>query len=141
MKRRKCKRRRRRPNRPLNQLQISPLRLKKKISACGKRVTGCTLLRHGKIAFTNKLEEGITVVKSDGSLDFKIDLKPFAPFDITYIPNTNNIAVTFDNSKDIKIVDVNAREVLKTYCLDSPCAGISYLEQNIILCSKKKGNT
>ncbi|CAG2210092.1 unnamed protein product [Mytilus edulis] len=84
-------------------------------------------------------KRGITVVKSDGSLDFKIDLKPFAPFDITNIPNTNTIAVTSNSSNDIKIVDVNARGVLKTYCLDSPCAGITCKENSFILCSRENG--
>ncbi|XP_071126771.1 uncharacterized protein [Mytilus edulis] len=115
------------------------LKIEKKISACGYGVTGCTLLPHGKIAFANEKERNITVVKSDGSLDFKIGLYPYIPFDITYIPNTNTIAATSSNSNDIKIVDVNTKKVLKTYSLDSPCAGISYSEQKIILCSTKKG--
>ncbi|CAG2210096.1 unnamed protein product [Mytilus edulis] len=115
------------------------LKIEKKISACGGGVTGCTLLPHGTIAFANEKKRNIIVVKYDGSLDFHIDLNPYAPFDITYIPNTNAITVTSKSSKDIKIVDINARGVLKTYCLDSPCAGISYSENKIILCSLEKG--
>ncbi|CAC5423036.1 unnamed protein product [Mytilus coruscus] len=115
------------------------LKVQKKITACGNGVTGCTQLSHGSIAFANEKERNITVVKSDGSLDFKIDLKPYRPLDITYIPNTNTIVVTSRSSNDIKIVDVNARGVLKTYCLGAPCAGIAYTEKRIILCSTNKG--
>ncbi|CAG2210093.1 unnamed protein product [Mytilus edulis] len=75
-----------------------------------------------KLHFANEKERNITVVKSDGSLDFKINLYPYKPFDITYIPNTNTIAATSSNSNDIKIVDVNTKGVLKTYSLDSTCA-------------------
>ncbi|XP_052077166.1 uncharacterized protein LOC127715168 [Mytilus californianus] len=115
------------------------LKVQKKITACGSGSTGCTQLSHGNIAFANEKERNITVVKSDGSLDFKIDLKPYRPLDITYIPYTNTIVVTSRSSNDIKIVDVNARGVLKTYCLDAPCAGIAYTEKRIILCSTNEG--
>ncbi|CAC5423037.1 unnamed protein product [Mytilus coruscus] len=115
------------------------LKVQKKITACGKGVTGCTLLPHGKMAFANEMERNVKIVKSEGSLDFNIDLKPYTPFDITYIPSTNTIAVTSSSSNDIKVVDVNTKRVLKTYCLDSPCAGISYSEKRLILCSTEKG--
>ncbi|XP_071126772.1 uncharacterized protein [Mytilus edulis] len=115
------------------------LKIEKKISTCGDGLTGCTLLPHGKIALANENERNIKVVKFDGSLDFKIDLYPYIPVDITYIPNTNTIAATSSKSNDIKIVNVNTKKVLKTYSLDSSCAGISYSEQKIILCSTEKG--
>lgn len=117
------------------------LKIEKKISACGKGVTGCTLLPHGTIAFADEKERNITVVKSDGSPDFKTDLYPYKPFDITYIPNINTIAVSSSRSKDIKIVDMNTKRVLKTYCINSPCAVISYSEKRLILCSTEKGNS
>ncbi|CAG2210100.1 unnamed protein product [Mytilus edulis] len=99
-------------------------------------VTGCTLLPHGKIAFANEMESSIIVVKADGLLDFKIDLKPFAPVDITYISKTNTIAVTARRSIDIKFVDVKTKRVLKTYSLDSPCSGITYTDERLMLCNK-----
>ncbi|XP_063416239.1 uncharacterized protein LOC134697882 [Mytilus trossulus] len=112
------------------------LKFEKKISSCEAGVTGCTLLPHGKIAFANEMESSIDVVKADGLLDFKIDLKPFAPFDITYISKTNTIAVTSTGSNDIKIVDVKSKKVLKTYNLDSSCTGITYTEERLMLCNK-----
>ncbi|CAG2217154.1 unnamed protein product [Mytilus edulis] len=115
------------------------LKIEKKISACGGGVTGCTLLPHGKIAFANEQERNITVVKSDGSLDFKIDLHPYIPFDITFISNINTIAVTSSTSKYIKIVDMNIKKVLKTYDINSTCRGISYSEERLILCTTEKG--
>ncbi|CAG2239854.1 unnamed protein product [Mytilus edulis] len=76
-----------------------------------------------------KVEEFMRSLKEDR-------FKPFAPFDITYISNTNIIAVTSRGSNDIKIVDVKTKRVLKTYSLDSPCAGITYTEERLMLCNK-----
>lgn len=83
------------------------LEFQKKITACGDGVTGCTLLPHGKIAFANEKEMSIGVIKPDASLDFKIKLKSFIPFDITC--NSDTIVVNSTRVNEIKIFDINTK--------------------------------
>ncbi|VDI72923.1 Hypothetical predicted protein [Mytilus galloprovincialis] len=115
------------------------LKIEKKISACGDGVTGCTLLPHGKIAFANEQERNITVVKSDGSLDFKIDLFPYIPFDITYISKYQYHCCPSNASNNILKSLIELKKVLKTYDIDRPVAGISYSEKRLFY-APKKGN-
>lgn len=113
------------------------LEFQKKITACGDGVTGCTLLPHGKIAFANEKEISIGVIKSDASLDFKIKLKPFIPFDITYYSDT--IVVTTVRSYSIKMVDINTKYELKSFLLDVHCTYIMHTDNRLVSCTTKKG--
>lgn len=88
-------------------------------------------------AVVNEIGNSIIVVKPDGSCDFKIELQPYFPFDITYIPDDNTIAVTSNDCNDIKIVDVYTRKVLKTFSVFSLCAGITYSNGKLMFCSMK----
>lgn len=71
-------------NEHIRSIKDISLKLRKKIESCEAGVTGCTFLPRGKMVFVNEEQRSITVVNSDGSLDCKIDFKPYVPHDITY---------------------------------------------------------
>ncbi|CAC5423041.1 unnamed protein product [Mytilus coruscus] len=91
------------------------------------------------MVFVNEKQRAIIVVNSDGSLDRKIDFKPYVPHDITYIPKDNTIAITSISSHYIKIIDEDKLRVLKILCVGSNCAGIAYTNGRLIVCGLEKG--
>ncbi|CAC5423051.1 unnamed protein product [Mytilus coruscus] len=115
------------------------LKFQKTITACGGGLTGCSHLPRGKIAFANEIERSIRVVKSDGSLDFKIDFEPYIPFDVTYITDNNTIAVTSKNSHTVELINLHTKQMLKELRVGSPCLGIAYTKGILVVRTRGKG--
>ncbi|VDI14920.1 Hypothetical predicted protein [Mytilus galloprovincialis] len=91
------------------------------------------------MVFVNEEQRSITVVNSNGSLDRKIDFKPYVPHDITYIPKDNTIAITSSSSHYVKIIDGDTLRVIKILCVGSNCAGIAFTNGKLIVCNLEKG--
>lgn len=134
----------------ISEIELSKLSLfhiPKGISEC--MIKGCDVFEDGRIVFADFSfnNKRLVVLNADYSLNKEI---PFdeRPIDVTIV-ESNTVAVTLFEMKDIHIVDVRSSKIIRTIALNKKCYGIYFtggklnvcLEQNVMKTIDLSGNT
>ncbi|XP_063411173.1 uncharacterized protein LOC134694108 [Mytilus trossulus] len=110
--------------------------LQKKITTDGMAVRGCYLSREGGFLFTDHAFHSLYVIKSDGTLEYKMSVNYSNGFDITFVDD-NNVAVTSGDSPmqaGIDIINIENRSKLKFINLPGPSYGITRDHDSLFVC-------
>ncbi|XP_063411174.1 uncharacterized protein LOC134694109 [Mytilus trossulus] len=123
-------------------VQDVKLVLKKQIITNGRVVRGCCMSRNGDVLFTDhSLNKSLYVLKSDGTLKYKMSVDPSNGFDITCVDD-KNVAVTSGYSKDktgIDIINIENRNKIKFINLPGCSYGITHDHDSLFVCVEKRG--
>ncbi|CAG2185338.1 unnamed protein product [Mytilus edulis] len=108
-----------------------------KFDCDSKKLTGCSILPDGRMAFTEYGEKRLSVRKADGSPDFQIPLKENTAFDISLVKDST-VAVScgfHSNDKScIQIIDLNSREIIKILNSTNRPYGIVCVDELLVFC-------
>ncbi|XP_076088149.1 uncharacterized protein LOC143058530 [Mytilus galloprovincialis] len=113
----------------------------KKIITNGAVVRGCCMSREGDFLFTDHALQSLYVIKSDGTLEYKISVDPSFGFDITFVDD-NNVAITSGvstNKTGIDIITIENRSTLKFINLPGPSYGITRDHDSLFVCVEGQG--
>ncbi|CAC5422136.1 unnamed protein product [Mytilus coruscus] len=103
-----------------------------------KKVTGCTFLPDGRMAFTDYDGKLLLIKKVDGNLDFEIQLKGINSFDVTVV-DAATVAVSVGGSNQyaercIHVIDINSRQCIKIIDIESWSYGVVCVDENLVFC-------
>ncbi|CAC5357682.1 unnamed protein product [Mytilus coruscus] len=109
------------PTRIIDRLTVT---LQKRITTEVSNVRGCSILPDGRMVFSSFSEQKVSVLKSDGSIDFEIN-NIGGTFDVVFIGN-DCIAVTSSSfSNEINIIDIRKNKLRKTITVHSNNDGVA----------------
>ncbi|XP_071160946.1 uncharacterized protein [Mytilus edulis] len=119
-----------------NNINNVRLKLKKKIEVKQKGVlmwlSGCSILPNGNVLIANSLGKCVVMEYSEDGKHIRDIQCSHRPFDLTII-DTDRIAVTYGNKKNIEILNIKYIKVESKVKLENDCYGISYQDNKLFI--------
>ncbi|XP_052089867.1 uncharacterized protein LOC127726529 [Mytilus californianus] len=121
---------------PIQNINNLTLTLHKRMNTEMSDIRGCSLLPGGRIVLSVPKGE-IRVLKTDGSIDFKMN-NIVSAFDVVFVGD-DCIAVTNRVSNSINIIDAKNKKLIKSMEVHSDIDGAAYKDGHLIYCARQKG--
>ncbi|CAC5384866.1 unnamed protein product [Mytilus coruscus] len=122
----------------LKSFESLKLTLLKEVKTNGENVTGCSYLPGGNMVFSHNSKDKLQILKVDGSKDFEI--KPdYEIFDVVYNYKDNILVASTDVNKCFLFIDIQRKEIKKSFKLEARCNGVDIAEESLIYCAGEKG--
>lgn len=96
---------------PFDNIKLRQIR---KFDSGTRKITGCTIIPDGRMAFTEYLGKRLVIRSADGTPGFKISLKESDAFDVTVVDDAT-VAVSFgapdrNGKTSLQVIDINLRK-------------------------------
>lgn len=102
---------------------------------------GCTCLDDGRYAITSFSSKFVSIMKSDGSLDYQIDTKPYSIIDIVYLPASKSVAITTgaEGKHRINIIDIDKKKIVRSLQVETKNFGITLHRDKLVYSAAHQG--
>ena len=124
-------------------LQPIHLNLKQKIKTKRRRITGCSLLREGRMVLSCYNTDIGSFINKDGVGLFQIgkDQTGSDTYDAVYIKDNNSVAVSSGKGRNkcITIIDIESQQVIATITMDTDIYGMAVRGRTMYYCTGSNG--